>query len=112
MVPQCEVNIHLLPHHRASRQNTNLKQPALEFCVVEQDGVLDSIFVGELHIGETLGVACELVAQNGDAVDLAARLEEGLQLLAGDGVVDLGQKRREDTHQYDHYVAESHTMMK
>ena len=54
---------------------THLDLPSSEERVVEGHGRADGVLVGELHVGETLGVTVEFVAQDRHAVDGSATVE-------------------------------------
>ena len=67
----------------------DLDLPALEEGLVQGQRVGHVLLVRELHVGEALGVARVLVADDGHAVHHPAVLEVLLQLLRLGGVVHL-----------------------
>lgn len=74
------------------QRSSYLEVAAPEHALVEDDGVCDKAGLLELDVGVTLGVTGELVEKNGDAVDVAAALEVGLNLFWRGAVVDVADK--------------------
>lgn len=76
----------------------DLDVATLEHRVVEDESLGNQAGLGEFDVCVTLGLACELIKQDGHAVDRTTLLEVGLDLLGRDRVIDVAN---EDTTAVD-----------
>lgn len=70
----------------------NLDISAFENAVIEDESLRNETGFGKLDVGVPFRLTSELIQQNGDAVYGAAALEVCLDLLGGDGVVDVADE--------------------
>lgn len=81
-----------------AESRTDLYLAAAEKGLVQGHGGVDRVLVRELDVGEALGVAVELVAEDRDPVDAAAAVKVGLQLVGRGAVIHVAHVHGAGVH--------------